>query len=206
MSHRNNVSCLACPQFLRPLFVTVYKASCHGAWDQWPIGLRVRRSKERPPRATVALIRALCLPRHLCLHLVLYVSIAGTRQHQSFFVPAASAVCVRCRRGGGRGATARAPLSVWPTGGVGSASAQGVANLAQAVVGRHDAISWAANGRLRRERRPCSIAALEINSTQRDTHEVGVVGAPIVCIRGVRVTVCSIADFPTTVTQTHQGR
>jgi hypothetical protein len=104
------------------------------------------------------------------------------------------------------GATARAPLSVWPTGGVGSASAQGVANLAQAAVGRHDAISWAVNGRLRRERRPCSIAALEINSTQRDTHEVGVVGAPVVCIRGVRVTVCSIADFPSTVTQPHQGR
>ena len=175
-----------------------------GPVANWSPGPALKRTPSTRNRGTDTSIVPTTAP--LCLHLVLYVSIAGTRQHQSFFVPAASAVCVRCRRGGGRGATARAPLSVWPTGGVGSASAQGVANLAHAVVGRHDAISWAVNGRLRRERRPCSIAALEINSTQRDTHEVGVVGAPIVCIRGVRVTVCSIADFPPTVTQTHQGR
>ena len=173
-----------------------------------PIGLRVRRSKERPPRATVALIRALCLPRHLSVCLVLYVSIAGTRQHRSFFVPAASAVCVRCRRGRGWRHRPSTALSVWPTGGVGSASAQGVASSGTGSGGaaRPDQLGGEWPAPKGAAAMYSSIAALEINSTQTHTHEVGVVGAPIVCIRGVRVTVCSIADFPPTVTQTHQGR
>ena len=177
----------------------------HGASGQnWSPGPALKRTPSTRNRGTDTSIVPTTAP--LCLYLVLYFSIALTHANievSSYLLPRPY-VCAAVAVEGG--ATARAPLSVWPTGGVGSALAQGVANLAQAVVGRHDAISWAVNGRLRRERRPCSIAALEINSTQRDTHEVGVVGAPIVCIRGVRVTVCSIADFPSTVTQPHQGR
>ena len=172
-----------------------------------PIGLRVRRSKERPPRATVALIRALCLPRHLSVCLVLYVSIAGTRQHRSFFVPAASAVCVRCRRGRGwrhRPSTALGVAHGWC--GVGLGAGRCELGTGSGGAARRDQLGGEWPAPKGAAAMYSSIAALEINSTQRDTHEVGVVGAPIVCIRGVRVTVCSIADFPSTVTQPHQGR